>query len=258
MAPIKSNNPLASYFDFFSKSGTDALYNPFEGTGLTATGGVVTDYQSGSKKYRAHVFTSSGTFDVTQLGDTPATVEYLVVAGGGGGGGQHGGGGGAGGLRTNMTGVQDSGGNPLTGAEFPVSVSPYPVVVGGGGNGQVGGPYPYVKKSSPGVDSTFGPITSTGGGTGGNWYNYAGFSDPRQVGSTGGSGGGSGSNESNTQAPTGYRGAGNTPTQSPSQGNPGGQGRYGGGGGGGAGSGAANNPPASPFYAGYGLSLIHI
>ena len=35
--------------------------------------------------------------------------------------------------------------------------------------------------------------------------------------STGGSGGGSGSNESDTQAPTGYRGAGNTPTQSPSQ-----------------------------------------
>ena len=80
MAPIKSNNAAASYFDFFSKSGTDASSNPFEGTGLTATGGVVTDYQSGVKKYRAHVFTSSGTFDVTQLGDIPATVEYLVVA----------------------------------------------------------------------------------------------------------------------------------------------------------------------------------
>ena len=34
------------------------------------------------------------------------------------------GGGGAGGLRTNLPGVQDAGGNPLTGAAFPVSTSP--------------------------------------------------------------------------------------------------------------------------------------
>ena len=50
--------------------------------------------------YRAHVFTSSGTFDVTALGDFGATVDYLVVGGGGGGGGSWmmGGGGGGGGL----------------------------------------------------------------------------------------------------------------------------------------------------------------
>ena len=54
--------------------------------GLTATGGIISDYFDGSTVYRAHIFTSSGTFNVTALGDYPAAVEYLVVAGGGGGG----------------------------------------------------------------------------------------------------------------------------------------------------------------------------
>ena len=79
-------------------------------SGLTATGGVISDYVDGSDVYRAHIFTSSGTFDVTEPGDFGDTVEYLVVAGGGGGGknltgGLYGGtgGGGAGGLRTNLS-----------------------------------------------------------------------------------------------------------------------------------------------------------
>ena len=50
MAPIKSNSPFASYFDFFSRSGTDAS-NPYVVptpiSGLTATGGFITDYESG-------------------------------------------------------------------------------------------------------------------------------------------------------------------------------------------------------------------
>ena len=54
--------------------------------GLTATGGVISDYvTTPGNIYRAHIFTSSGTFSVTELGDYPANVEYLVVAGGGGG-----------------------------------------------------------------------------------------------------------------------------------------------------------------------------
>ena len=32
---------------------------------LTATGGVISDYTDGPAVYRAHVFTSSGTFTVT-------------------------------------------------------------------------------------------------------------------------------------------------------------------------------------------------
>ena len=65
-----------------------------------ATGGVISDYTSGSDVYRAHIFTSSGTFNITSLGTFDSNVDYLVVGGGGGGGGRsNGGGGGAGGLR---------------------------------------------------------------------------------------------------------------------------------------------------------------
>ena len=61
------------------------------GSGITATGGVISDYPSGGNVYRAHVFTSTGTFDVTALGTFGSNVEYLVVAGGGGGGSTQGG-----------------------------------------------------------------------------------------------------------------------------------------------------------------------
>ena len=86
---------------YFERQGD--IYNapgvpPPPPSGLTATGGVISDYTSGSDVYRAHIFTSTGTFDVTALGTLPASVDYLVVAGGGGGGeddGNRGGGGGA-------------------------------------------------------------------------------------------------------------------------------------------------------------------
>ena len=56
--------------------------------GLTATGGVISDYSTPpGDVYRAHVFTTTGTFLVTGIGDFGSTVDYLVVAGGGGGGG---------------------------------------------------------------------------------------------------------------------------------------------------------------------------
>ena len=86
MAPIKSNNPFASYFDFFSKSGLDAVNNPVAPQGMTASGGIISDYEVSGTYYRAHVFSSSGTFVVSDLGSLGTTVEYLVVAGGGGGG----------------------------------------------------------------------------------------------------------------------------------------------------------------------------
>ena len=54
-------------------------------SGLTATGGVISDYTDGPAVYRAHIFTSSGTFDVTAPGGFGDTVDLLVVAGGGGG-----------------------------------------------------------------------------------------------------------------------------------------------------------------------------
>ena len=115
MAPIKTNNPYASYFDFFSRTGKDAVSGSPIPSGLTATGGIISDYEDSGTYYRAHIFTTSGALNVTALGDLPANVEYLVVAGGGGGGSHStAGGGGAGGVRTNLNG------NPYaTSVSFP-------------------------------------------------------------------------------------------------------------------------------------------
>ena len=57
-------------------TGLDAA-SPFVNpqSGLTATGGIISDYTSGSDVYRAHIFTSSGTFDVTAPGSYGDTVE---------------------------------------------------------------------------------------------------------------------------------------------------------------------------------------
>ena len=68
-------------------------------SGLTATGGIISDYTSGSYVYRSHIFTGSGEFNVTDLGNIGTTVDVLVV-GSGGGGGTSGGGGGGGGVRS--------------------------------------------------------------------------------------------------------------------------------------------------------------
>src|SRR5210317_1914465 len=118
-------NPLASFIDYLAQTGTDASNEVPPPEGLTATGGVISDYVDGSDIYRAHIFTSSGTFDVTAPGGYGDTVEYLVVAGGGGGGSHVGGGGGAGGLLSNHPDVPA----PKRQSAFPVSVSPYPVVI---------------------------------------------------------------------------------------------------------------------------------
>ena len=93
------------------------------------------------------------------------TVEYMVVAGGASGGTGYGGGGGAGGYRTN--------------ASFSVSGS-IAIVVGGA----------TAQQTSPnsagfyGNDSSFGTITSTGGGRGGGLGGNGG------VGGSGGGGAG--------------------------------------------------------------------
>ena len=202
MAPIKTNNPYASYFDFFSRSGTDAssAAPPGAVSGLTATGGIISDYEDSGTYYRAHVFTSSGALNVTALSTDPAslsnTVEYLVVAGGGGGGDDDAGGGGAGGFRTNLTG------HPLKAADYTATVGSYTVTVGGGGAGSDGA------QGDKGSNSEFYPtpvsypstarVRSVGGGGG-----YKTSDSPTQ---DGGSGGGSGWN-----AGSSTYGAGNTP-----------------------------------------------
>ena len=79
----KADGHLLEYFRQNFTAGGGAA-TPIAPSGLTASGGVVSDYSVGGTVYRAHVFTTSGTFDVTALaiGDLPNTVDYLVVAAG--------------------------------------------------------------------------------------------------------------------------------------------------------------------------------
>tara|TARA_R110002074_G_C12529160_1_gene664765 strand:- start:471 stop:1652 length:1182 start_codon:yes stop_codon:yes gene_type:complete len=144
-------------------------------------------------------------FNVGKGGDPD--VEYLVVAGGGGGGGNSGGsaggGGGAGGYRTaTISGMAKNIGYTLT--------------IGAGG-----------ARETNGSDSTFGPITSTGGGAGAN-SSSAGFA--------GGSGGG-GSRNSCTAGGAAVSGQGYAGGAGCSNG---GDGMAGGGGAGGVGNGGAS------------------
>ncbi len=91
---IKSNRVLASYFNRFGATGLDAVSPAPVPVYTEATGGIISDYTDSGTHYRAHIFTSSGTFTVTQVGDVD-TVDYLVVGGGGGGSSSNGGGGAA-------------------------------------------------------------------------------------------------------------------------------------------------------------------
>ena len=216
--------------------------------GLTATGGVISDYTSPpGAVYRAHVFTSSGTFTVSALSTNPTlpnSVEYLVVGGGGAGGSAAGGG--AGGFRTNVPGY------PAVGTAFPVTAGPtsYSVIIGAGAAGFSNNSQSVVANN--GSVSVFdnggpNPISSAGGGGGGHY--------PGSNGAAGGSGGGGG-----TPSPPFAGGAGTNypgPTQ---QGFPGGSGSttlYTSGGGGGAGAVGADATPtqSGPGGAGYPIAI---
>ena len=68
-------------------TGLDAVTPFVEPSGLVATGGVISDYpHPNGNVYRAHIFTASGTFEVTSVSTDPSlpdNVDYLVVGGGG-------------------------------------------------------------------------------------------------------------------------------------------------------------------------------
>ena len=87
MAELDSVVHDAFLSDYFNRSG-NVYNNPGAApqSGLTATGGVISDYTVSGTVYRSHIFTSSGTFDVTEIGTFGSNVDFLVVAGGGGGG----------------------------------------------------------------------------------------------------------------------------------------------------------------------------
>ena len=113
---------------------------------MTATGGLISDYESGGDYYRAYIFTGIGTFEITALSpNTPFNeLDYLVVAGGGGGGvgGDEtitqyqagGGGGGAGGLKSSDPTMPA----PLKASTVTGVVGSYAVTVGAGGMGGFG------------------------------------------------------------------------------------------------------------------------
>ena len=152
------------YVSYHSEQLTDATPTAIAPNGMTATGGLVGEWTAPTGEvYRSHVFTSSGTFEVTAAAPnagSPTALDVFAVAGGGGGGNSApdgGGGGGAGGL--------------IEGTLPDFQTGPYPIVIGTGGVGGVNG-----------VDTTLFGVTCTGGGAGQNGAN----------GNPGGSSGGGG------------------------------------------------------------------
>ena len=113
--------------EYFNRSGNVFNAPGLNPSGLTATGGVISDYTDpGGDVYRAHIFTSSGTFNVTDLGNIGSTVEYLVVAGGGGGGWWWW-------WRWCWRFRRNPSGHPLAGGANHQEPGPYTVTIGAGG-----------------------------------------------------------------------------------------------------------------------------
>ena len=154
-------------------------------TGHTASGGVISDYTVGSDKYRAHIFTSSGSFVISSLSETfPATADYFMVGGGGGGGGGHptssvGAGGGGGGGHATATGLS-------------VTAQTYTITVGTGGQGECYNADTDYSAGYNGNDSiistpTVGIVTAYGGGGGASRTPFGASANARSGGSGGGS-----------------------------------------------------------------------
>ena len=201
--------------------------------GMQATGGQTNTYTVAGKNYKAHKFTSDGTFDVQALGTAgPEGSDFdFLLAGGGGGGGDgnaNGGGGGAGGLLVGTVTAQTSPGE-------------YSCTIANGGEGRGSDQRGYPGNDSNFTIPTMKQFTALGGGGGGGYHG-------------GGESGGSGGGSSGPGGSGGPYGNGNQPNepQYPTIsgfGNPGGP-RGGtpelGGGGGGAGNaGGVQGTPSS-------------
>ena len=192
---------------------------------ITATGGTIGEYVENNVAYRAHTFTESTPFNITDMGGySSIDIDYLCVAGGGGQssapqGANREAGSGAGGLLSSHPDV------PSTYRQAQVSLTGtanIAVIVGGGGGGHANG--------NPSSIAFPTPVSTDGGG-------YGAYNDGN-TGNPGGSGGGNWYTSNTPGQATNYPG----PTQ---QGHPGGtQGgsnNWTGGGGGGAGAAGAND-----------------
>ena len=213
-----------------------------------ATGGNVSFYNGKV----IHVFKESGSLQNTS--GAPLTVDYIVIGGGGGGGAKyHGAGGGAGGVRTSHSGLATPNGHTADSSYTIGSGFSATVTIGAGGKGgeanvQWSGGSNYNGTGMNGGNSSFGPITATGGGFGGTY--------PNQAGQPGGSGGGGGQSSG---------GGGNGITNQGKTGGTGGGGSWAGAGGGGGyggvgeagtpGNGNSNNNAAHGGNGGLGLQL---
>ncbi len=142
---FRKEKPFAGFAGFGGGVGSNLVAGPSGPAYTEATGGIISDYTDSGTHYRSHIFTSSGTFTVTQVANEAgggATIEYLVVAGGGGGAvgsdfttyQAGGGGGGAGGLLVSPSfpGVPTSQ-NQGTTTTVTAGPTTYTITVGAGG-----------------------------------------------------------------------------------------------------------------------------
>ena len=63
----KADGHLLEYFRNTMGAGGGANAGPAGFIEMEASGGVITDYESGGTQYRTHTFTTSGTFQITQM-----------------------------------------------------------------------------------------------------------------------------------------------------------------------------------------------
>ena len=167
----KATDTTGYYHDSVNSSADSLTIVNF--VGMAATGGSITTVGD----YKIHTFTSSGTFNITTLGEI-GTVQFLLLAGGGAGGNSNvSGGGGAGGYATAATGEATT--------TFSVSATSYTITVGAGGAASVApnNSSGYYTTGASGSNSIFSSVTCTGGGGGGARFTNGG---------NGGSGGGEG------------------------------------------------------------------
>ena len=217
---LKTDQAFAQYSTFslygIAATGTTPVTAP------KATGGNMV---STDGTYWYHTFLSSGTFTP----QTSLTCDYLVVAGGGGtipsASEYYSGGGGGGGLRSS---VSPTGGGASPESPLSLSAQNYTVTIGAGAAAAAYGRY-----GIQGNNSTFGAITSIGGG-----YGSTGPAATSGPGGNGGSGGGAGSN--NGSPYTVYSGGTGTTGQGYNGGSNESADAYAGGAGGGAGGAGGN------------------
>jgi hypothetical protein len=138
-----------------------------------------------------HIFTSPGTFEVTD--PTLQWIDYLAVGGGGGGGGSptvHGGGGGAGGFvssihtsTTTPTSIPEAypwnpGYSVRVGEQYPVSVGTYSIGIGTGGNAATVGNNTTIGSGPTQIIAYGGGRGGTAPGTGGAGASGGGGAKP--------------------------------------------------------------------------------